>query len=252
MRRNLSTFLTAATLLGTAAIQSSRAADVLTFTSPWQFLLYTDAGNNQIDPASVDPDFYDTWYLPSTNPTYNGPAFSAPTPGPFAYAAIDYFNNNGLVPSSLGNVPNSGTRGTAYFKTEFDVGANTLTNVQLEYLADDGFILFLDGNVVTPYATYNMDFISTQWNQLAHGATDVFGLGTEAQLSYQGSTFGFPLADIGPGHHTLALSLHEAAVDSSDLGLAFHLSGDLVPVPEPTSAATGLLALGALAFRRRR
>jgi hypothetical protein len=97
-----------------------------------------------------------------------------------------------------------------------------------------------------------MDVISTQWNQLSHGATDIFGLGTEAQTSFQGTLFGFPLADIGPGHHTLALSLHEGAVDSSDLGLAFRLSGTLVPVPEPSVAASTLLVLGALTLRRRR
>lgn len=252
MRPNFSLSLISAGLFSLVAISSSKAADIITFSTPWRFLLYEDAASNQIDPASVDPDFYDTWYLPATNPAYNGPVFSALTPGPFAFGVIDYFTNNALVPSSLGAVPTTGTRGTTYLKTEIDLGANNLTGVEMEILADDGFILMIDGNTVTPYLTYNMDVVSTQWNQFAHGATDINGFNTEGQTFMYGTAFGTPLANIGPGKHTLSLSLHEAAPDSSDLGLAIRLSGTLVPVPEPAAAAIGLLAIGAFWLRRRR
>ena len=252
MKSNFLNPIAAAGLLMMLGTVGTNAADILTFASPWEFLVHKDAGNNQIDPATEDADFYDTWYLPTGNPGYNGPAFSPPTAGPFGYGTIDYFTNNGITPSSLGAVPTSGTRGTAYFKTTFDLGANALSDVGLEILSDDGFILFLDGNLVTPYATYNMDVLSTQWNAFAHDFQDINGINMESQTFSFGSAFGTPLADIGPGVHTLAMSVHQANAGSSDLGLAFRLSGTLTPVPEPAATGTALLVLAAALRRRRR
>jgi hypothetical protein len=224
--------LTAALLLSATP---GPAEEVVAFDAAWEWLMIIESGSSaQIDPASMDPDFLATW----TTPSYNGPAFRQGT-APLSYGGLDLLLSGSVPPGTLMDMPAPGTRGAVYCRTAFDL-AGELTNVQLDYLIDDGFILYLDG---VRWTSVNMDPNATSaFNQLA------LITGNEAALTSlnTGTT-------ISPGHHTLHLSMHNNAVTSSDLGFMLRLTGDLhrTLVPTLTMEASSPSLDGTPRFRLR-
>ena len=189
------------------------------FDAMWDWLMILQPGSNaQVDPVSVDPDFLQTW----TTPSYNGPAF-ARDPAPLSYGGVDFLMNPSAPPGTLLNTPAGGTRGTVYCRTTIDLPGE-LTNIKLETIVDDGFLLYVDG---VQWASMNM----------RPGATSAFGemavaAGNETALSIL-----HPGTSLPPGRHTLHLSMHNNSVASTDLGFMLRLTGDLLRTPVPTLTA---------------
>ena len=214
---------------------SSKAADVILPDANWGYVHLLDATGAHIDPETLDSDFDDT-FMRSVG--YNGPAFVDGS-GPFAFGGVD-----GITANTTLATPTGGTRQTTYFRTTFTLGANRLTNPVIDLLVDDGAIIYLDGAV---YRSFNMpEGASSDFFQFATGTVSETEHAILTTLE-DGSTL---LPDIGPGSHTIAISLHQVNNTSSDIGLSFSLSGDLVAIPEPS--AIGLLTLGSLMVARRR
>jgi hypothetical protein len=205
-------------LLFAVLTATSHAQDVIIpANQPWSALHTTDG----VEPASLDAtnDFYTTWYLASG---YDGPAFNAPAPGPFRYGTITYFTQAALTATVL-PTPASGIRFTTYFKTTF-TASKAYPEVIAQILADDGAVIYLDGVEIKRVNMAN----STDANfyTYADGPSR-----TEDGADTESSLLTISLGSISAGPHTLAVSLHNAASDSSDLGLYLTLLGSQPPPP---------------------
>ena len=107
------------------------------FGSDWEWFHPLDGIGD--DPAIADPDFNDTWHNPVAL-GYDGPQFNPAAPGSFGYGAITFFNP---LTTFIGQ-PISGNRFTAYFRREFNL-AEEIESAVVEFLADDGAVIYLDG-----------------------------------------------------------------------------------------------------------
>jgi hypothetical protein len=194
------------------------AQDVLVASNrTWSVLQVT----NGVDPATADPtaDFATTWM---NFPGYDGPAFTAGLAGPFAYGTINYFTTNSITFTAL-TTPVSGGRYTTYFKTQFTT-TQYYPAVQLQILCDDGAVIYLDGAEVRRLnltgTTGKANGTGDTFTMLADGTTR-----TEDGADTEGSIVGLALGALSAGTHTLAISVHNAANDSSDLGVYARLVG---------------------------
>jgi hypothetical protein len=216
----------AAALLLSAAPARAEEVEVVPFDAVWDWLMILDSGSlMQMDPVTQDPDFLETW----TTSAYNGPPFQRGA-APLSYGVLDFLMNGTALPGTPLSTPAPGSRGTVYFRTAFDL-AGDLTNAKLEFLIDDGFILYVDG----------VQWVS--WN-MPPGATSAFTqassiVGNESALSSTttGTDGTSALPALSRGHHTLHLSVHNANSVSSDLGFMLRLTGDLSRVFDPTLTA---------------
>lgn len=191
-----------------------------------------------IDPATSDPDFHTTWF--KDDGSYNGPAFSTPRPSPLGYGAID------LRPLATDiGTPASGSRYTAYFTTTFEIeNADRVRTLAIDLLADDGAFIYLNGQLV---ARHNMAAAATDTYRALAAAVDVNGISTE-----QGTfTILLDPAMLRTGTNFLAVSLHNQANGSSDLGLDVQMSASIALVPEPAGAISIVAAGICLAFAAR-
>ena len=136
------------------------ALDLIQFESNWDYMHPTDG----VDPAIADEDFDTTWFLDEADfdANYNGPAFgTAPAisgppidsgngPAPIGYDVVNYIRDN--YPDNADNAglatvltrPADEERRTAYFRHEFVV-ADDVESLALEIIADDGAVIYLDG-----------------------------------------------------------------------------------------------------------
>ena len=153
----------------------------------------------------MDGDFHATWHTPAA---YNGPAFTAGS-GIFGYGAI------GLGPiitdiwrNRDGNAePPSGQRFTAYFRTTV-TPTNPVNRLLLQGVLDDGCIIYANGAEITRInVTPSGDAADWQTTAVAEGNENRIISHEVAGLSFPA---GQPL--------DLALSLHNRAPTSSDLG----------------------------------
>jgi hypothetical protein len=222
----------AALLLSLAPVRAAEGelqvgAVVLPFDTIWEWLMILDPGGFQMNPALVDADFYETWKTPA----YNGPAFQA-SPAPLSYGVVDALMTAGMPLGTMMPLPAVGSRATVYCRTTLDLPGE-LTNVTLEFVADDGFLLDVDG----------VRWIS---RNMAAGTTGKFTemaaiVGNEFALMSTTETDEFqPLPSLAAGRHTIHLSLHNSSFGSSDLGFALRMSGDLLlppPLPPPPTLA---------------
>ena len=172
------------------------------------------------DPATEDPDFATTWHL--LDGSYDGPAFSGPSAGPFAYGTIDWFTQQLLQPANLGTPP-SGSRYSAYFKRDFTL-AQASQRTRLDILADDGAVIYLDGRIVS---RVNMSGVNTAIPDNSTGDS-YFMLADDANQTESG-TIAVDLGYLAAGPHTIAVSVHNADATSSDLGFYLQLTADAVP-----------------------
>ena len=174
-----------------------------------------------VDPATADPtgDFAGSWM---SFAGYDGPAFTTNLAGPFAYGTIDFFTNNSITPTAL-TTPGGTSRYTTYFKTQFTT-TKYYTSMQLQILCDDGAVIYLDD---TEVRRLNMTGLTGAGNgtgdtftMLADGSTR-----TEDGANTEAGIVGLALGGLSAGTHTLAISVHNAANNSSDLGLYVRLLG---------------------------
>lgn len=177
---------------------------------------------NGVSPAGNDSDFDLTWMLPEG---YDGPAFSTGKPGAFSYGGISYFIQNGITGTLIGagadgnTAPPSGLRYTAYFRTTF-TASEFYARGLATMLADDGAVVYMDGVEVA------------RVNMTGTGAVPENAVGDfyEMLADDPNDTEVAPLllVNLGPitaGTHTLAVSIHNTDVTSSDLGFSMSLQG---------------------------
>jgi hypothetical protein len=203
---------------GAQESQVTTGVEILPFDAVWEWLMILQfTPEVQMDPATLDPDFLDTW----TTPAYDGPSFSS-GPGPLRYGEMDILLPGSGFAHPQGTVmfnPPTQSRGTVYCRTTFNIPAE-LTNVRLEFVVDDGFILYVDG---VRRFSFNMGANATSaFAERAVTQSD------ESTLSTLTTTLdGTPLPPLSPGQHTLHLSLHNQSFVSGDLGLLLRITGDL-------------------------
>ena len=172
------------------------------------------------DPADADPDFATTWHL--LDGSYDGPSFSGPSAGPFAYGTIDWFTQQLLQPANIATPP-SGNRFTAYFKRDFTLDLPS-QRTRLDILADDGAVIYLDGRIVSRVNMSGVN-IAIPDNSTGDG---YFMLADDANQTESG-TIAVDLGFLAAGPHTIAVSVHNADATSSDLGFYLQLTADSVP-----------------------
>ena len=185
-------------------------ADVLPFGSSWEWLHPADA----VDPADDDPDFHTTWYVADE---YNGPDFNGPDPALFGYGTIDA----GTIVTDI-EQPAEGDRYSAYFRTTIEL-AEDQTELIAEILADDGGVLYIDGNEVAR--------INFSAEDLYFELTDAVGVeNATTTVDIEGG--------LTAGTHEIAFSLHNQAVTSSDLGFDLRV-GPTPAAPQGTLSRNG-------------
>lgn len=214
-----------AALPGAAAPAHAEVVEILAFDAAWEFLMILAPETFiQMDPASLDGNFLSTW----TTAAYHGPPFQ-PGIAPFHYGLLDFLNANSF-PSTLLDLPAIGSRFTVYFRTTFELEGE-FTDLQFELLADDGCILYVDGE---PWLSKNMRPGATSaFSELAAATGDEMAL-TTITTGADGVT---PLPSLSPGRHTIHLSVHNSATSSSDLGFVLRLTGNLQIPAIPTLTA---------------
>ena len=230
----------AAAMLGSAALAQAQQV-LIPETQNWNFLHPMGVLPPRLN-STPDPDFETTWYLakPQFTTNYDGPSFTAATIGdplvpnsadsgpgaaPFAYGGVD-----NIAPATNLTLPASGNRLASYYRTTFIVPAGGLIEPTLRMVCDDGAYIYLDGNLIT---TVNVaDGVVDTYNSLAADATN-----TELGFSFQLRTAGLqaggspndvkvlvPVPTLSAGEHTLAVSVHNNALTSSDMGLLLELT----------------------------
>jgi VCBS repeat-containing protein len=193
-----------------------RDETLVPFNSSWSYMHPT----NGQDPAASDPDFTTTWQLGGA--AYDGPEFNAGGPAILGYGAINY----GPVQTDIG-LPPEGSRYTAYFRRTFDltVDPSDVTGLTFEMLADDGAVIYLNGQRV---AIHNMVFGATgAYFDLAQ-SFNIPGGQTE-DVTVVGI---LDPAALVAGTNVIAVSVHNITNDSSDSGFDLRLDARIVPEPE--------------------
>ena len=206
------------------------------------------------------PDETTPWFAGATdfNATYSGPSFTTggagftagSGPGPLGYGGITYFADGLPAPefTAFGTAiaaPSSGQRRTGYFRTTFTVpdDGNFYVNPVIRYIFDDGGFVYLDGELIlrANLAVAALD----NYTQVAAGTANSEAQIREAEVSLaEGSTTGGisvvnpaivgnatvvkSIGRLTPGTHTLAVSVHNSSVTSSDLFLALQVQTEVV------------------------
>ncbi|MCA9213019.1 MAG: hypothetical protein KDB27_08140, partial [Planctomycetales bacterium] len=205
---------------------SLRAADLVPFGHEWSYLHPVTglAG----DPSNTDPDFVTTWFLPDYDTT-SPLAWSEPAPAPFAYGEADengnpnVFHINAFTPGDPNFIREVGTflpqpegeRYATYFRTTFTNSADS-NEIGIELLAEDGAKVYLDGE----------ELVSWNCCEIADPGTPADYVELSLGVGYEdGYVVGRVLVgeSIPAGEHTLAVGVHQAAVDSSDMGFSMRL-----------------------------
>ena len=174
--------------------EPANTEDTLAFGSPWSYYVPSDGQC----PKQKDHDFYTTWMK---SEGYNGEGFKRSGRGILGYGKID----KGELGIDIG-APASGKRYTAYFKRSFTL--DTEINAGFEILCDDAAVVYLDGVEIARTSNFSQP---DAFNLLASKT----GSETQTQL--------FGTGTLSKGMHTLAVSVHNASVTSSDLGFDFRL-----------------------------
>jgi len=165
------------------------------FGSDWEWLHPLDA----IDPAVADADFNTTWNNQSAG--YDGPPFQAAAPGPLGYGGL----GSAIIQTNIGTP--AGDRYGAYFVRDFNLSAPVDLAVA-EILADDGAIIYIDGVEVGRENVTGVDFYTLL-------ANDAFNT--------ENRTRKIPVGPLTAGDHTIAVSVHNSSLTSSDLGFDLRL-----------------------------
>jgi hypothetical protein len=197
--------------------------------------------------GGADVDFNDTWFLAPAAFTqqYDGPTFgrtprvngnaatlasydSGVANGPIGYDVIDYFTTSGAQFTSFGATltrPTSGKRYAAYFRTTFNVPVGGVSKLNLQYLLDDGAIIYLDGIALVGInaSAYSHFYTLLAYNLSIENALQ--NLSLEDTSSYpSGVNYSYIPTFLAEGTHSLAVAVTNNANNSSDLCMALKLT----------------------------
>lgn len=210
----LSTYLVA--ILSTASLQAAETI-ISKGSSDWNMLHITDG----VDPANSDSDFHATWFNPTVGGyiggSYDGPSFTSNQTTPFRYGTV-----SGLVDATVLTAPASGDRYTSYFYKIVD-GGTGFRELKISMLADDGAFIYLNGQLIARDGFDDND---------SDTFTSLSSLGGE-YLYDNIPVIGNPV--LKPGLNLIAISLHQQAADSSDLGFDLEITGD--PILSTTTSS---------------
>ncbi len=188
-------------------------------------------------------------------------------PGPVAYGDFQYT----ATPLPAGTTaefakvgtylttPLSGNRRTGYFRTTFTVpnDGRSYQNPVLRYILDDGGYVYLDG--VRILAVNMTAGVADDYSIVTEGKADTESAIRTAELFHTADTFTggntaagivanarvlVPVTSLAPGEHTLAISVHNESLTSSDLGLAVQLLADASSCVIAASSTTATRGLG--------
>ncbi len=216
--------------------------EIIGFGSEWRYLhLSVDDPNDDFNDADLDPanalnvaGFDASWFLPDYDEadlqyadgqggTLMFP-WQGPAPTPIGYGVINGFAPGGFATELL-PIPDVGERFTVYLRQRF-IAPEVSGPLFIELLADDGATIYLDGQEVElgtgtggRINCCQNDFIQIppflrpafRHRSLAVGNEDIF------------QTIALENVGLSPGEHTLAVSLHNQATTSSDIGFEFRL-----------------------------
>ena len=178
--------------------------------------------------------------------------------GPFGYDAIDYFTVAGAEFTTFGDddgtpanglasrltAPGTaapGGRRAAYFRTTFTVpaGNGPLIQPRIRYLIDDGAYLYLDGELI---AAINMAATTPANRDEYKAATELLAASSVTENVLRSLNFDQPagtvvalgnarivksVSNLAVGEHTLAVSVRNSGLNSSDMIMALELSADV-------------------------
>lgn len=211
--------------------------------------------------------------VPSANPATYAPGFgpAGPQVGNFTTDAsitcISNLSADGgfltLLTAGSAATPNTNLNTDAVVSWQFDVTVEATSIVTVESV----FLQYAAYTSVGDYhpANQNLDFIQLEVfdglnvsQGLLSATTKNAGGPIDFQANYNnpqlnnvtltGSSF-----DLNPGVYTIEISSQNLATSGMFFGTQyFSLEGSVAPIPEPTSAALLMGALGLLAYRRRR
>ena len=205
------------------AAQSFAIEEVVPLDANWKYLSPNGAVEN---PDITGPSFDSRWF----SPDFDDSAWNGPSTGPFRYGTINSVTTN--ASATFLNHPNAGDRFTNYFRHEFST-TETLTDVGLDLVVDDGAVVYLDGTEVL------------RWNC----CVDSVGNDVDDYLSFalvEGNEDKFETVyirdELPPGEHLLAVSVHQLSPSSSDLGLGMRVLSGVEPPPrlDPNSILVGV------------
>lgn len=204
---------------GAQTIVDRAVFDVVNFGSTWNWL------SPASDPAGVDGDFHTTWFRDGG--VYNGPAFNAAAPAVLGFGSI----NLRPVVTNIGPQPN-----TAYFTRAFNFNGDPadVAAITAELLADDGAFVYLNGVLA---GRVNIDA----------AAVDAFTTRALNATNTEDATVTVNLngASLRQGANYLAVSVHQNAPSSSDMGFDLRLGLNVQPVLSANAYALELVPRGA-------
>jgi len=155
---------------------------------------YHDSGN---DPGSA-------WRLPG----FDDASWSS------GNAQLGYGDGDEATVLSYGNDANNKTI-TSYFRKKFNIADPAgISGLHLQMVIDDGAVVYLNGTVV---ASYNMPSGNAGFTTLA--ASAISGAAESAWLA-----FDLPPAGLLAGENTIAVEVHQAQANSSDVSFDLQLA----------------------------
>jgi hypothetical protein len=118
-----------------------------------------------------------------------------------------------------------------FFRKKFNVANPTgITGLHLQMIVDDGAVVYLNGNEV---ARYNMPSGAIDFNTLASAA-----ISGATESAWQG--FDFPASGLVAGENTIAVEVHQAAANSSDISFDLQLASQTIGVPLVVGTSPGI------------
>jgi hypothetical protein len=206
-------------------LTANAQVEIVPIDAMWRYLSPDGAAE---DPGDVNPNFDTTWFTAG----FNDSSWSGPDTGPFDYGGVNGVVNNPTVNFLV--EPPAGDRYTNYFRHQFTT-TQRYTNLGFDILADDGAVVYLDGQVVLRFNCCR----DSAGNDVDDYLSFTTAGGNEDRFRLERLDEALAL---NPGNHLLAVSLHQADVNSSDLGMGLRLLANVPPPPppDPNAVSTGV------------
>jgi hypothetical protein len=219
---------------------------VLPFGSNWEWLHPTTAGAN----PATNANWATTWQTLGDQTDYGAApgvqVFSLTGTAPFGWGGINLGPGQRTVIGASSVAANNTANNAAYFRTSFTL-TNPTSSLWAEIMADDGAWIFINGQPVSPVnirakvtssgaatPVYSFtDYRSLASAHITNGApvvapaTHTGCLANDATLTEDSTKLVF-LGGLGSGTHTIAVSLHQNSLTSSDQGFDLQLL-DMAP-----------------------
>jgi hypothetical protein len=192
----------------------------------------TPGGPNACPPPPVPPTvvftYTNTWKYDGTGTNW-GTIWKETSFNDSAWASgrglLGFSGSPGSIPEPiLTSVPVSNTKTTFYFRTTFVMPTNA-ASAQLTHIIDDGAVLYLNGQELSPRV--NMPGTTITVHTFAQGAI--------VNATY-GGPISIPINQFLPGTNWLAAEVHQATTGSSDI-----IFGSRLEVTTNFTASSGLV-----------